>query len=323
MAPGVGHPARLTMTHTLSANAVELDAPSIEHFKHRDVEVEVVARVADDRTFATIICAGSVVIPPDPPPRGAGEIRYLAHENLSGEYQTAVNYASAAIEAALTDVGSVLRWRFGVFGADELWTNTELQLRIDGRIVEFIPVGRALLGHGTANIPPGHLGEVASLLDASFTQPLCHELWREAWNLQYSRPRSSLVLGVAAAEVGLKQLIAQLAPHAESLVEHMASPPLDVMIRKVMPDLPMKSGIDPSHRCPTSLRKHLVAAVEARNKVVHRGATPTLNLWRALHSIREFLYLLDLHAGHDWAESHLSDSTRAAIRPESRGTVDN
>lgn len=309
------------MTHTLSASAVELDAPSIERFTHRDVEVEVVAHIAQARTFATITCTGTVAIPLDPPPAGQGEIRYVAHHGGSDEYQAAVNYAAVAIEQALTDVGGVLRWRFGVFGADDLWASTEVQLRIDGRTVEFIPVAQALLGHGTANIPPGHLGQVASLLGASFTQPLCHELWREAWNLQYSRPRSSLVLGVAAAEVGLKQLVAALVPHAESLVEHVPSPPLDVMIRKIMPDLPIRSGIDPSRLCPTSLRKQLVAAVEARNMVVHRGATPTVNLWTALHSVREFLYLLDLHAGHDWAESHLSEGTRAALRPELRGTV--
>ena len=41
---------------------------------------------------------------------------------------------------------------------------------------------------------------------------------------------------------------------------------------------------------------------------------PEIHLWRILMDVREFLYLLDWHAGHAWAEALLSDHTRRAMR---------
>ena len=213
----------------------------------------------------------------------------------------------------LTDVGAVLRWRFGMFGDDPLWISTEMVLEVDGHVVDLAPLPQAVFGDDRATIGPGGLQHVAAMVRDRVRQPLAHEMWREAWNLQHRSPRSSLTIGVAAAEVGFKQLVALLVPAAESLFEHIPSPPLDTMIRKVLPDLPVRSGIAADRRCPKDIRKALIEAVEARNQVVHRGVPPTIHLWQTLMTTREFLYLLDWHAGHAWAESLLSDATRAAI----------
>jgi len=121
-------------------------------------------------------------------------------------------------------------------------------------------------------------------------------------------------MGVAAAEVGIKQLIALLAPSAKTLVEHIPSPPLDTLIRTVLPSLPIRSGLAEGNICPQHLHKRLIAAVEARNVVVHRGEGPRFDLRAALLDIRDFLYLLDHHAGHSWAETLLSERTRDALR---------
>lgn len=302
------------MTHTLSASGVELLAPSLESFIHRDIAVDIDARILDDRAFATITCTGRCDVPPGALAAAPGVPQFVADGVAREEHQGAVNYGWAAIEPVLIEVAGVLRWRFGMFGADEPWTSTHVFVQVDDQTIEFHPMGQASLGHDRTRLDQGGLSHIAALVEASLTQPLAHELWREAWNLQYSRPRSSLVLGVAAAEVGFKHLVALLVPHAESLVEHVPSPPLDVMIRKVLPDLPVRSAISPLLLCPRRIRHQLVEAVEARNKVVHRGATPTLSLWTTLQAVREFLYLLDLHAGHAWSESFLADDTRAALR---------
>lgn len=110
------------------------------------------------------------------------------------------------------------------------------------------------------------------------------------------------------------QVVALLVPEAESQVEHTPSPLLDVMIRKVLRDLPVRSGIPPEKLCPKHIRKAFIEAVETRNQVVHRGAISRIYLCRTLMDKREFLYILDWHAGHDWAESLLSRDTRNAIR---------
>ena len=130
---------------------------------------------------------------------------------------------------------------------------------------------------------------------------------------QTPNSRSSLVIGVAAAEVGLKQLIAALVPHAKSLVENIPSPPLDTMIRKVLPDLPIKADIEPARRAPRHLRTAIIAAVEDRNRIVHLGAMPRCDLREALLAIREFLYLLDMYSGHAWAATLLTEKTQSAL----------
>jgi hypothetical protein len=194
-----------------------------------------------------------------------------------------------------------------------LWTSTDVVVEVDGHLIELSPIPQAAMGDDTATIGPAGLDEVADLIGASATQPLAHEMWREAWNLRHASPRSGLVVGVAGAEVGLKQLIALLAPAAETLVQHLPSPPLATLIRQVLPNLPIRSGLDPSNACPQHLRKQLVAAVEARNLVGHRGAMPHLDLRSTLLDIRDFLYLLDWHAGHAWAEALLSQRTKDAL----------
>jgi len=121
-------------------------------------------------------------------------------------------------------------------------------------------------------------------------------------------------VGVAAAEVGIKQLIALLVPDAEVLVEHLPSPPLTTLIfSPVLPALPVKSGVQADRRCPQQITKRIARAVEARNLVVHRGATPAIDLRSTLLDIRDFLYLLDYHAGNSWALELVSDRTKASL----------
>jgi hypothetical protein len=200
-----------------------------------------------------------------------------------------------------------------MFGDNPLWTSTEVIVETQGDLMELMPMPEVHMGDDMARIGPDGLRQVAELIAASATQPLAHEMWREAWNLRLTSPRSSLVVGVAAAEVGFKHLVALLVPPAASLVEYIPSPPLEKMIRKVLPNLPLRSGIAPDRACPQHLRKQLLAAVEARNLVVHSGTMPSVDLRSTLLDTRDLLYLLDLHAGHAWAEDLLSKQTRDAL----------
>jgi hypothetical protein len=310
-----GHRVRGTVMHTLNTRFVEIGEPAIEQFERHGVEVTVEARVREHQSFATIACHGSIEIDPDEEPQVAPyPLRFLPHDGRPDTHRQEVIHTWSRVEPVLESVGGVLRWRFGMFGDDPLWTSTELILQSEGEVFEFAPMPQAVFGDDRAQIEPGGLVKVAELVVGSVTQPLAHEMWREAWNLHNRSPRSSLVVGIAAAEVGFKQLVALLVPEAESLVEHIPSPPLDTMIRRVLPNLPIRSGLSSENLCPKHIRKALIKAVEARNQVVHRGVMPEIHLWRILMDVREFLYLLDWHAGHAWAEALLSDHTRRAMR---------
>jgi hypothetical protein len=302
---------RATITHTVSARFVEIDEPIVAEFERSGVLIRINASVRESHSFATVVCSGraEIVGLADKPADGDDCPPFLSRDGGLARPDD-VRPAWFTIEPILRQVGAVLRWRFGMFGDDPLWTSTAIVIEVDGHPIELTPIPQAAMGDDRVKLGADGLCHVADLVGLSAAQPLAHEMWREAWNLRHASPRSGLVVGIAAAEVGLKQLIALLAPSAASLVEHLPSPPLDTLIRRVLPSLPTRSALDPANLCPQHLRKRLIEAVEARNLVVHQGAMPQLDLRSTLLDIRDFLYLLDWHAGHAWAEALLSQRTR-------------
>ena len=139
-------------------------------------------------------------------------------------------------------------------------------------------------------------------------EPLGHELFREAWELRTENPRSALVLGIAAAEVGFKQCVGTLVPDAKWLVDNVPSPLLERMLREYLPQLPARKTIKGRVLpLPEGWLKILKKGVTIRNDIVH-GNTATLtrdNLRDILETIRELLYLLDIYCGHVWAWDRL------------------
>jgi hypothetical protein len=219
---------RGTISHTLNTRAVEMAVPAVEEFELDGVRVRIQARVPEGRSFATVACSGTAEL--DTSRAGTatpvGGMPFVSRDAPFGEHGAAGARAWERIEPVLIEVGTVLRWRYGIFGDDALWTSTEMLLELNGRVVEFEPMPRTAFGDGLSTIDPDGLQQVATMVGEQVRQPLAHEMWREAWNLQYRSPRSSLVIGVAAAEVGFKHLVALLVPPVESLVEHIPSPPL-------------------------------------------------------------------------------------------------
>jgi hypothetical protein len=307
---------KVTVTHTLNARFVEIASPSLEEFRDGEVFVRIETSVPDGRSFATVVCAGTA---DHPGPSNEAESLLAPHLLVDATEQPLaeqkeIRSAWFMIERVLQRVGKTLRWRFGIFGDDSVFSSTRLDVDLgDGAVLELTPMASAVMGDDIARIGPDGLREVAELVGASVEQPLAHELWRESWNLRYASPRSSLVVGVAAAEVGIKQLIAVLVPGAEALVEHLPSPPLPTLIHRVLPSLPVKSGVESNRRCPRDIAKQIARAIEVRNLVIHRGAPVDIDLRSTLLDIRDFLYLLDHHGGHRWAVELLADRTRAAI----------
>jgi hypothetical protein len=139
-------------------------------------------------------------------------------------------------------------------------------------------------------------------------EPLAHELLREAVLNRKDTPRSSLVLAVAAAEVGFKQFASKTFPDATWVLEKLQSPPLDTMFKVFpWPKLTVRiNGKVPS--IPGSIKSGLKKAVELRNQVVHAGVAKleAENVDYALTSARDLLYFLDALQGQKWAFKHMS-----------------
>lgn len=309
---------KVTVTHAMNAHFVEVATPSTIRFGHHGVSVSVSTATNPDGVFSTITCAGALDVDEedthDPPVGPSSVDRFLLVDQHDQQYTAIVAVAFQRIESVLRQVGSVLRWRFGLSGYDAVFKDTAVTAQLaDGQPLHLELIPLAAMGDDRAEIEQGGLAAVAELVTSSQHEPVAHELWREAWNLRHSNPRGSLVIGVAAAEVGLKQLIVTLAPEAKSLVENLPSPSLDVMMRKVLPQMPIRADVEPSRRAPRHLRRAIIAAVEIRNRVVHLGVIPQGDLREALLAIREFLYLLDTYSGHAWAEALLTEATQSAL----------
>jgi hypothetical protein len=151
--------------------------------------------------------------------------------------------------------------------------------------------------------------ESASLLN----EPLGHELLREAWTNRESNPRSSIVLAVAAAEVGFKRFATNVLPDTAWLLESLPSPPVVKMIKELFPWSRLNlqvSGV--SFAPPASAIKTLEKAVMLRNNIVH-GREDELErstVVSIITAVRDLLYSFDFAQGQTWALSHLSAFAR-------------
>jgi hypothetical protein len=126
------------------------------------------------------------------------------------------------------------------------------------------------------------------------SEPLGHELLREADVNRESNPRSCLVLAVAAAEVGFKQFASKVLPDTAWLFE-LPSPPLTEMLSRFpWPQLKLRIN-DHVPADPELIVDELKKAVNLRNKVVHLGVAnlspDTLDY--ILDAASDFLYFLD------------------------------
>jgi hypothetical protein len=171
-------------------------------------------------------------------------------------------------------------------------------------------------------IPDLLAGEIRDFVQGGGGEPLAHALFREAWALKDSNRRSSLLMGIVAAEVGFKHYASQLAPDTRWLMEELPSPPLEKMLRDFFPRIPAKNrfgGRDP--HVPMAIQEQLKKGVTVRNKVTHRGedALSHASLKEVLLAVKDLLWLLDFHSGSGWALAHVRPETLRVDDPPGTG----
>ena len=195
----------------------------------------------------------------------------------------------------------LLRWRAGL-DFQALTVNQDY-LSLDGHSWLSLSVARSMT-FDLVQILPAMSEEVTKDIinqyETSGDEPLAHQLFNDAWSLRYTNPRASLVVAVAAAEVGLKKVIGLIVPDARWLLEELQAPPIVKMLKKYIPTLKVKSVITGKLIVPPAkLIDKLEDASKARNKIVHVGdkAPEHKELVEMLEAIRDFLWVCDLYRG--------------------------
>jgi hypothetical protein len=229
---------------------------------------------------------------------------------------------NARLISQIERVVSALRWRCGVSdGPADALSETTYEYSIDGsqwRSITFIPSYRITVsGRARNNLTEDEINKgVSDLLARNKPEPLAYQLLREAYELRKTHPRSALVIGMSAMEVGLKHLVADLVPDAAWLAIEVPSPPLDKMLREYLPKLPVRSKLwkhDPL--IPRKMIEVITEGTKLRNKLAHSGKfLPDEDTLQALlFTINDLLLLFDVYSGETWAIDHVGISSRTEI----------
>jgi hypothetical protein len=206
----------------------------------------------------------------------------------------------------------LLRWRTGSMGAPNpirMGTTNHFVWSVEGSDWKIVADSlNAVLSFKISQLGSGPSSEDMEFIQKGIieglNEPLGHELLREAHVNQQSNPRSSLILAVAAAEVGFKHFASKMLP-ATSWLLALPSPPLvDMLTNFPWSDLKLQiNGKVPT--VPEMLISELKKAVTLRNAIVHSGVAnfSYQSLDSILSSVRDFLYFLDLFQGEgqSWA----------------------
>jgi hypothetical protein len=231
----------------------------------------------------------------------------------------------ATLRGALSATYCIFRWQHGLNEATPL-SRDRFEWSSDGSQWTSPPWLRPLfvdLEMRDLAISSDIALEAARLLGDGVREPVAHELFWEAWHQRFQNPRSALVIGMAAAEIGFKEFVAGRVPKAAWLVTETPTPDLLKMLTLFLPGLLDSGGTSSRLRLIQGKEKgkfrdtvldDLQMGVTLRNRVVHQPGAPPKpeHVDRALRAVRDLLYLLDYYAGNARAEQNI----RAAVRKE-------
>lgn len=216
----------------------------------------------------------------------------------------------------------LLRWRHGLEVPHEPVRGQSLgpKWSLDGEEWRTLPVETwmGVEGRRRLSLEGENLEAVKALLDAERTEPLAHQLLREAHDVRGSHPRSALVIGMAALENGVKDFLVRVDPSEglRRVLEKLPAPSVKTFFTTILPGLSMPRGSEENPvtfpRLPDGLIETIKHANGARNRVVHVWTSETVDtelVDRALKMVRDLLYLMDYYAGQEWALRHVRDDT--------------
>lgn len=214
---------------------------------------------------------------------------------------------SKEMNSAAADAVGVLRWRTRTLGLRQPFASGGMRWRLrDTDDWQMLPRDTYVSIHGTSRLElsDGAVSELQSLLTRHELEPLAHGVFREAWGQRQDNPRSSLLLGMAALEIGVKNYIAACVPDAAWLADNVPTPPLLRILQEYLPTLHPEGGT-PLAPLDKDTADVLKVAVTLRNGLAHTGSdVPRDRLARSLRAIRNVLWSMDVARGHEWASDY-------------------
>jgi hypothetical protein len=211
-------------------------------------------------------------------------------------YQTLYEWASR--------VWRLLRWRSNAIGSHEVFqTILASEWSRDGQPPWYkLPV-KGYVTAGDWAIPRLDAPvaySVQRLLTSGIAEPTSEELLREASAASGANPRAGLLLAVAAAEVGFKELVIDLVPEVRWLTLNVPSPPLVKLLSHYLPELPVRHGV--AAPPPRELRRVMQKAVDTRNELAHQGKFDRLDidLYEVLEVVWSLLHQFAYYRGFTW-----------------------
>lgn len=211
-----------------------------------------------------------------------------------------------------------IKWTRGIIWMhDRVRFGSGLKWSLDGEVWKQVPNEIHFdIWHGLAERRQMKEEEIALIKDnveAGIVEPLGHTILSEAYSQRTNSPRSSLVMGIAAAEIGWKQFVATMLPQTKWLVENVPSPPIEKMLKDLLPLIPVRLKVQGKKvEIPERVVGLLKKGVNLRNKTIHAGdqALSRIALEEILLAVRDLLYLLDLYSGLSWALKNISTETQ-------------
>jgi hypothetical protein len=249
--------------------------------------------------------------------------------SMSKELQASFDPFVASIHAKLIDAllatYRVLRWRHGLDGTVKPFSAVRLEWSRTGRKWSDLPgpVKPIWFDLKIRDLPFDlhEVNETKTFLRKRAEEPVAHELFREAWDQCSESPRAALVIGMAAAEIGVKDFIARRLPKAGWLVKENAMQDWMKLFAEYLPSLlegaqmRFVHGMDEKRAYKDPVLRRLRNGVTLRNAVVHRSdqkAPPQKDVRYVLLAVRDLLYLLDYHSSQKWAMNWIGKEAKAA-----------
>jgi hypothetical protein len=239
-----------------------------------------------------------------------GEIVHM--DALTPDLQAFISDTRARLRRTIRIAFSAIAWRMAVTGHHDPVSFGRAFWSLDGEKWEMFPtsgiVGFAT-GQGIYRLHGERQEDIQTLINFGLREPLGHALWREASAQRGTNPRSAILIGVAALEVGVKQFAALRVPLANWLLKETQSPPVTKMLSRFLPDLPPLAKGKRFRRPSKAQRKIIQRAVDLRNDIAHQGVEheqlKRTEVDEILATVRDLLWQLDVASGVKWAERYV------------------
>jgi hypothetical protein len=253
-------------------------------------------------------------------PTSGRSLRFSELPNRLRDYSRDV---TRELTATATAIFGLIRWRRAMAGPVEaLWARgiEGLEWRDDSGNWQRLPPDFQLSAGAPYILPcsaPDEIADLEALAASGIREPLGHTLLREAQRAAIQREyASALVMGIAALEIGVKELIGTLIPDAEWLVLHAPSPPMFEILRDYLPTIPAHESIG-GHvaSIPAEILDNVRNGINRRNQTVHTGQGELEQdfIAKVLDAVSDILWMCDYFIGQKWALQNLSDEMQAAI----------